>query len=117
MVEISRADFEMLVADAIDALPDEVLDLMENLVVVVEDDSPAGEPELLGLYDGVPLTERTGDWDGFSLPDRIVVFRNSTLAICGTVDEVAEEVARTLVHEVAHFYGIGEARIHELGWG
>lgn len=117
MVDVSRAEFEELVADAIDALPPEVLDLLENVVVVVEDDAPADSPDLLGLYDGVPLTERAGSWGDFVLPDRVVVFRHPTLAVCESRDEVAEEVWVTLVHEIAHFHGMSEQRIHELGWG
>jgi len=116
VVELSAQEFEHLVADALDRLPDEVLDLMENVVVVVEDDPPEGE-DLLGVYEGVPLTERFGDWDGMALPDRIVVYRNPTLGACASVDEVAREVWVTVVHEVAHFHGIEEERIHELGWG
>lgn len=114
---MSAARFEHLVADALDGLPDEVAALMSNVAVVIEDDPPPDDPDLLGLYDGVPLTERTAGWGALDLPDRVVVFRSSTLAICESEEEVAEEVWITIVHEVAHFHGMSEERIHELGWG
>lgn len=114
---MDRGAFEGLVSDALDALPDEVLDLLDNVAVIVEDDPPADDPQLLGLYEGVPLTDRTGEWDAMSLPDRIIVFRHSTLAICETAADVAREVHTTIVHEIAHFHGINEERIEELGWG
>lgn len=117
MVEVSPAAFEALVADAIDALPDEVLDLLENVVIVVEDDPPRDTPDLLGMYDGLSLAERSAGGGEFELPDRVVIFRNPIVDICDSVDEVANEVWVTLVHEVAHFHGLSEQRIHELGWG
>ena len=76
-----------------------------------------GEPDLLGLYEGVALTERDGWWAAGSLPDRITIFRRPTLAICETTEEVVEEVAITVVHEIAHHFGIDDDRLHELGWG
>ncbi|GGK09162.1 hypothetical protein GCM10010123_43770 [Pilimelia anulata] len=115
-VEMSRARFEELVAEALDDVPVALMALMDNVVVLVEDDPPPGEEELLGLYEGHALTERGWDYAGV-LPDRITVYRNPTLAVCDTEDDVVEEVAITVVHEIAHHFGIDDARLHELGWG
>jgi predicted Zn-dependent protease with MMP-like domain len=116
MVQMSREDFERAVDDAIDRVPGELLDLVDNVVILIEDDSPDGDPELLGLYDGVSLTDRGSDWGFGQLPDRIFIYRNPTLAICDTVDEVRDEVAVTVVHEIAHHFGIDDERLHDLGW-
>jgi predicted Zn-dependent protease with MMP-like domain len=116
VVEMSRADFEDAVRDGLDQVPPDLAALMDNVVVLVEDDAPADEPELLGVYEGVPLTERGEFWAAGSLPDRITIFRNPTLAICETRDDVVEEVAVTVVHEIAHHFGIDDDRLHELGW-
>ncbi|PFG41852.1 putative Zn-dependent protease with MMP-like domain [Isoptericola jiangsuensis] len=116
MVEMSREEFEAAVAEGLDQVPRELTRLMDNVVVLVEDDAPADDPELLGLYEGVPLTERGEAWAAGSLPDRITVYRHPTLAICDSVDDVAEEVAVTVVHEIAHHFGIDDDRLHELGW-
>ncbi len=116
-VEMSRERFEEAVADALDSIPPELTDMMDNVVILVEDDAPADEPGLLGLYEGVPLTERDGAWAAGALPDRIMIFRRPTLAVCHTVEDVVEEVAVTVVHEIAHHFGIDDGRLHELGWG
>jgi predicted Zn-dependent protease with MMP-like domain len=115
-VEMSADRFEELVAEALDEVPAELLRLMDNVVVLVRDDPEPGEPELLGLYEGYALTERGWHYSGV-LPDRITIFRNPTLRICDTEDDVVEEVATTVVHEIAHHFGIDDARLHELGWG
>ena len=112
MISVSPDRFEQLVAEALDALPPELGDLIDNLVVVVEDDHPEG---LLGLYEGVPLTER-GDYGGLALPDRISIYRLPICDVCETEDDVVEEVAVTVVHEVAHHFGIDDDRLDELGW-
>ncbi|NOW00888.1 metallopeptidase family protein [Isoptericola chiayiensis] len=117
VVEMSREDFESAVSDGLDQVPAELTRLMDNVVVLVEDDAPADDPELLGLYEGVPLTERDLAWAAGSLPDRITIYRHPTLAICETPDEVADEVAVTVVHEIAHHFGIDDDRLHALGWG
>ena len=118
MVEMTREEFENAVADALDLLPPELARLIDNVVVLVEDEPPDGEePDLLGLYEGVPLTERGEWWAAGSLPDRITIFRNPTLRMCDDVDEVVDEVAVTVVHEVAHYFGIDDDRLHALGWG
>jgi len=114
-VQLTRREFELLVADALDEIPQELTAAMDNVVVLVEDRHPT-EPQLLGLYEGVALTERDGWWAAGSLPDRITIFRNPTLAVCETADDVVEEVAVTVVHEVAHHFGIDDDRLHELGY-
>ncbi|WP_197319437.1 metallopeptidase family protein [Saccharomonospora sp. NB11] len=114
-VEMSRSRFEELVADALDQLPPEFAAAMDNVVVLVEDRHEQ-EHDLLGLYHGIALTERGHDYGGV-LPDRISIYREPILAICDTEADVVEEVLITVVHEVAHHFGIDDARLHELGWG
>ncbi|GIG57846.1 hypothetical protein Lfu02_22180 [Longispora fulva] len=114
-VEMSRARFEELVADALDEVPEELMSLLDNVVVLVEDKAPANDPNLLGLYEGYALTERGWDYSG-ALPDRITIYRLPTLAICDTEEDVVEEVSVTVVHEIAHHFGIDDDRLHELGW-
>ncbi len=117
MVEVAPERFEELVGEALDEVPVELLNVMNNVVILVEDDAPADDPHLLGLYEGTPLTERDSWWASGSLPDRITIFRRPTLAVCDSVDDVADEVRVTVVHEIAHHFGIEDARLHELGWG
>ncbi|MCL2424479.1 MAG: metallopeptidase family protein [Micrococcales bacterium] len=117
MVEMSAQEFEEAVADALDLVPPDLTRLMDNVVILVEDSPPDDEPELLGLYEGTPLTERGDWWATGALPDRITIFRLPILGICDDVEEVAEEVAITVVHEIAHHFGIDDDRLHELGWG
>lgn len=114
-MEMSRERFEELVRDALDQVPEDLLDMMDNVVVLVEDESPDGEGALLGLYEGHALTERGWHYGGV-LPDRIMIYRNPILRICGSEDDVIEEVAITVVHEIAHHFGIDDDRLHELGW-
>ncbi|MCL2787497.1 MAG: metallopeptidase family protein [Micrococcales bacterium] len=110
--------FELCVDRAIDILPEEVAQLIDNVAVIIEDTPPPSDPpDLLGLYVGTPLTERFGYGGIGHLPDQIFIFKQPTLAICDTVGDVVDEVVTTVVHEVAHFFGIEERRIHELGWG
>ena len=116
MVEMSREQFEDAVSEALDRIPADLARMMDNVVVLVEDDAPDGDSDLLGLYEGTPLTERDGWWAAGSLPDRITIFRNPTLAACETAEEVVEEVRVTVVHEIAHHFGIDDERLHELGW-
>lgn len=113
VIEVSRQKFEELVAEALDTIPPELMAQMKNVVVEVVDDPP--EPNLLGLYTGIPLTER-GDWYSAVLPDRIEIYRNPICEICDTVDDVVDEVQITVVHEIAHHFGIDDDRLHELGW-
>jgi predicted Zn-dependent protease with MMP-like domain len=105
--------FEEMVADALDSLPDDLGQLMRNVAVTVE--HGPGPPGLLGLYQGVPLTSRTTGYAGV-LPDRITIYRRAICAICSTEAEVVEQVRRTVIHEVAHHFGIGDERLEELGW-
>jgi len=114
-IEVSREEFEGYVEKALATIPDALVALVENCVILVEDDPPADEPDLLGLYDGVPLTDR-GSWYGGVLPDRIFIYRNPTLDICDNVQDVIEEVHTTVVHEIAHHFGIDDDRLHELGY-
>ncbi|MET0191082.1 MAG: metallopeptidase family protein [Pseudonocardia sediminis] len=114
-VEMTQLRFEELVSDALDQVPAGLTDRMDNVVVLVEDRHPE-DPELLGLYEGVALTERTSDYGG-ELPDRITIYREAVLEMCEDEDHVVDEVAITVVHEIAHHFGIGEERLHELGWG
>ena len=113
---MSRADFEVLVAEALDQVPPELAELIDNVAIFVEDDAPESDPHLLGIYEGIPLTER-GHYYGGVLPDRISIFRNPTLQICDTVQDVVDEVNITVVHEIAHHFGIDDDRLHELGYG
>ncbi|CAM3191652.1 metallopeptidase family protein [Nocardioides dubius] len=113
MIEIEPARFEAMVAEALDGLPDEFGSLMSNVAVVVE--HGADRPGLLGLYQGIPLTRRTTHYAGV-LPDRITIYRQAICRICNTEADVVDQVRRTVVHEVGHHFGIGDARLRELGW-
>jgi predicted Zn-dependent protease with MMP-like domain len=112
---MSREEFEELVSEALDTIPPRLTRLMRNVVIVVEDDPPPQAGTLLGLYEGVPLTERGDTYAGF-LPDRITIFRRPLLAMCETRDDLVREVRVTVVHEIAHHFGIDDRRLHELGW-
>ncbi len=112
---VGRAEFEQLVEAALDAIPDEIARQVANVVVLVEDHAPPDEPDLLGVYEGVALTERTADHTG--LPDRITIFRGPLMEMCRDRDELVYEIGVTVVHEVAHHFGIDDDRLHELGYG
>jgi predicted Zn-dependent protease with MMP-like domain len=116
VIEMSRERFEELVGEALDRVPPELARLIDNCVILVEDDPPAGDPDLLGVYDGTPLTER-GPGYTMVLPDRITIFRNPTLDMCRSEDEVVDEVNITVVHEIAHHFGIDDHTLHALGYG
>jgi predicted Zn-dependent protease with MMP-like domain len=112
---ITRERFEELVAEALDGLPDWVRDAMDNVEVLVEDLPPPEERDLLGLYHGVPLTERGGGYTWVA-PDTITLFRATIMAVAGHDEaRVREEIRRTVVHEVAHHFGIDDERLEELG--
>ena len=115
-VEMEPEAFEALVEHALDGIPDELATLVRNVVVLVEDDPPEDDPDLLGLYDGLALTERPANHAGM-LPDRILLFRGPLLDMADTVEDLEEEVRITVVHEVAHHFGLDDRRLHELGWG
>ncbi|WP_284297011.1 metallopeptidase family protein [Homoserinibacter gongjuensis] len=114
-LNLTPEEFERIVIDELDELPDEMVDGLENVVFVCEDRPEDGSLDLLGIYEGVALTER-GQYGFGELPDRIVLFREPLLAICETEDELRDEIHITLVHEIAHFYGIDDAELHRLGW-
>jgi predicted Zn-dependent protease with MMP-like domain len=107
--------FEELVGDALDLIPPELARAIDNVVILVEDRNTE-EPDLLGLYEGIALTERDTTYAG-ALPDTITIYRESLLEMCDTEADVIEEVAITVIHEIAHHFGIDDDRLHELGWG
>ncbi len=113
MVEVDPERFDVMVSEALDGIPEELGELMSNVAVIVQHDSgPAG---LLGLYQGVPLTRRSTFYAG-ALPDRITIYRHAICAVCNSDSEVVEQVRRTVIHEVGHHFGLGDARLRELGW-
>lgn len=117
MEPIKREAFDQLIAEALDLLPAELASLIDNVVLLGGD--RGDPPDLLGLYDGVPLTER-GDYGRSTemvMPDRIYLYRLALCEICGDLEELRHELAVTLVHEVAHHFGIEDDRLEELGWG
>ncbi|ANW62313.1 MULTISPECIES: metallopeptidase family protein [Mycolicibacterium] len=113
-VRMSRKRFDELVSDALDLIPAELAAAFDNVVVLVEDRN-LEEPDLLGLYEGVALTERDSFYAG-SLPDTITIYRGALLQMCDSEQQVVDEVAITVIHEVAHHFGIDDERLHELGW-
>lgn len=115
MIDVPVPRFEALVGDALDEIPEALARLIDNVVVVVEEEDPE-DPDLLGLYDGVPLTERETYGLGGGLPDRITIYRLPILDMCDTEADVVEEVLVTVVHELAHHFGIDDERLTELGW-
>ena len=115
MIEMTRYRFEALVEAALDELPAELAEHIDNCVVLVEDEPPPEDPDLLGVYHGTPLTLR-GSAYTMALPDRITIFRNPLLEMCTSEAEVVREVRITVVHEIAHHFGIGDERLHELGY-
>lgn len=113
---MSEAAFEGLVAEALDLLPLPLTALMDNVVVLIEDEAPAEDPDLLGLYLGTPLTERDSGYT-FRAPDQVLIFRGPLLRMCAEEGELREEIEITVVHEVAHHFGIDDAQLHAWGWG
>ena len=117
-VEMSPERFDELVDEALDGIPEELARLVRNVVVLVEDEPPEDEPDdLLGLYDGVALTERDSWVNAPLMPDRIFLFRGPLLDLCEDEDDLVKEIRITVVHEIAHHFGIDDDRLHELGWG
>jgi len=114
VVDVPVERFEELVAEALDSIPAELGRLMDNVAVFVKEGSPGSG--LLGRYDGIPLTQRDRGYEGMVMPDRISIFRRPILAMCRDEAEVVEQVRITVVHEVAHHFGIDDDRLHELGW-
>ncbi|MCW2633195.1 MAG: hypothetical protein JWR88_2157 [Pseudonocardia sp.] len=112
---MTRHRFEELVSDALDGLPPALTSAMDNVVLLVGDRN-ADDPSLLGLYEGIALTDRTSQYGGV-LPDRITVYQDAILDVCSTETQVTREVAVTVVHEIAHHFGISEQTLDDLGWG
>lgn len=123
-MKMTRNDFEELVGEALDGLPDEIAVAMENVSVMVEQ-WPSQETikklnlrnryELLGLYEGVPLLRRGVGYGG-ALPDRITIFKGPIEACENTREKIKERIQIVVIHEIAHHFGIGEARLRELGY-
>ncbi|ORB90109.1 hypothetical protein B1T49_13790 [Mycobacterium persicum] len=114
-VRMDPQRFDELVSDALDLIPRELAAAMDNVVILVADRHP-DDHDLLGLYEGVALTERDSDYAG-ALPDAITIYRDALLDVCESADEVVDQVAITVIHEIAHHFGIDDARLDELGWG
>ncbi|WP_394940608.1 metallopeptidase family protein [Psychromicrobium sp. YIM B11713] len=120
--EMSLSDFENAVDDAVAQIPPDLAASIENVAIVVEErylPRPGEDPHLvlLGLYQGVPLTERT-EWSSIGhLPDKISIYRQAILDLCRSREEVVDQVLITVVHEIAHHFGIDDRTLHELGWG
>ncbi len=108
-IRLSHRRFERLVAKALSGLPEEFRIRLENVAVLIEDEPPADMPDTLGLYEGVPLTERS--LDGITLPDRITLFKKPIERACHTEEEIETEVRLTVLHEVGHFFGLEEAQM------
>jgi predicted Zn-dependent protease with MMP-like domain len=112
---VNRAEFEAAVDHALEGLPDWVIGQLDNLHVVVEEGPTADQGDVLGIYEGVSLPERSADYWG-ALPDRIVVFRRPHLEMGLSDDELRDEIRKTVLHEIAHHLGIDDDRLEELGW-
>lgn len=112
---MDAAAFEALVIEELDLLPDDMVTGLDNVIFVVEDRPEDGSLDLFGLYDGLALTER-GQYGLGELPDRIILYREPHLAACDDEASLRDEVHTTLVHEIAHFFGIDDEQLHELGW-
>ena len=113
--EVNRIEFEAAVDRALESLPDWVVERVDNLHVLVEDRPTPEQGDVLGLYEGVSLLERSADYWG-ALPDRIIVFREPHLELGLSAEELEEEIRRTVLHELAHHLGIDDERLEELGW-
>ena len=114
MKPLSIEEFDVEVSAALDLLPPGLAALMDNVAVFTEDHHPE-EPDLLGLYEGIPLTERDG-YGLMDLPDRVSVYRLPLCEQCADRDELIDEIRITVIHEVAHHFGIDDVRLEELGW-
>ncbi len=117
MEPLSAEHFDRIVEDALDEVPEELMAMLDNVVFLVEDEPPSEDPDLLGVYEGVPLTERGDAWSAGALPDRILLFRGPLSRMCADLEELTDEIAVTVVHEIAHHFGIDDAALHDLGWG
>lgn len=113
---MGRAEFEEAVSEALDRVPVELMAMLDNVVFLVEDEPDADQPNLLGLYEGTPLTDRDSGWAMGALPDRVVIYRGPLTRMCADTNELLGEITVTVVHEIAHHFGIDDDRLHELGW-
>jgi predicted Zn-dependent protease with MMP-like domain len=114
VISIGRQAFEQLVADALDDLPEPLAQQMDNVVVIVEDRNRL-EPSLLGLHEGIPLTDRDV-YGALELPDVVTIYRLPLCEMCRSLSHLREQVYVTVVHELAHHFGIDDDRLTELGW-
>ncbi len=108
-------EFDELVGRALDSIPAGLARAMDNVALVVEAEPPPGQEGLLGLYEGIPLTSRDG-WYAGVLPDRITIFRGPILRACSSYEQAVEEVRVTVVHEIAHHFGIDDDELDDLGY-
>jgi len=115
-VDITDEDFDELVAQALDLIPQEFWDKVDNVVVQVVDEPPEDEPDLLGLYEGVALSERDFGYAG-TVPDQVLIFRGPLRRLVDTVEDLREEIAITVIHEIGHYFGIDDDHLDDLGWG
>lgn len=115
-IELTEEEFAAEAERALAGIPQALRDHLRNVAIFIEAEPEEGEEDLLGVYDGIPLTERDDSWAG-ALPDRIILFQGPLQRMCASREELREEIAITVVHEVAHYFGIDDDRLHELGWG
>jgi len=114
VIDVPEGRFEELVGQALESIPPELARHVENVAVFVEEQHR--DESILGLYEGIPLTRRDNGYSGV-MPDRITIYSQTILRHCSSEDEVVDQVRRTVVHEVAHHFGIDDHRLQELGWG
>lgn len=115
MYQVSEERFDEMVEAALDKVPDEFVARMRNMAILVEDYNEES-PSILGLYEGVALTERTFDHTGY-LPDAIFIYRGALQDWCNSEEELAHQVEVTVFHELGHYFGLEEDELHHLGWG
>ena len=114
MFAVSTERFEQFVSEALDSLPPDLGSAMENVAVLVED--RAEGRSLFGLYEGIPLTKRGPQSYSGVMPDRITLYQETICSVCSNEAEVVAQVRKTVIHEVAHHFGINDPRLEELGW-
>lgn len=112
---VSPQRFEQLVDEALEQIPDQLFDLVENCALIVEEEPDAEMGDVLGYYDGTPLSDRTSQYSGV-LPDRILIFRGPLLRLVSSEAELVEEIRITVWHEIAHFFGIDDDELDDLGY-
>lgn len=126
MYKLTDAEFEAAVQDAIDSIPEEFLDDLENVAIVIADEPTeedyesdglyTEEGDLLGVYDGLSLYERGDDYGFGDYPDTITIFKGPHERLEGGRDDIIEEIRRTVVHEIAHYFGMDEDQVDEMGY-